>query len=505
MRRASSTALAALICLATPALPAFAQDKERLLTITTTSALTTTNPYAETATDPFFIWCQVYGCLGRIDFVTKELKPVLLEKWEAVEPTRWRFTLRTDLKRHDGGPGPTSADVIHSWQRIMTDPASVQRYLFEGVTDVVAVSDSVFDIVTQTPNAQIPVTLFSHFIITSKDAYDKHGRAADNADRNGWGPYKINEYLIDQRVVLEKSELWPEESPKAPDRVVYTRILEPDQRVTALLNNEVQVATLVPPQLMDRLQSRPDVKIVPTGAIEPMFLAFNAPMEPWTDPRIRKAAAYAINKDQIIERLLFGLADRLDGPMGPNQLCYKEPSTKAINYDPDKARELLAEAGYPDGGPEITFLVPSGRYVFDRQIGEALAQMLREVGFKVDLSAPEFASMWADVRSGKAHTYYMGRGQAADLFIPLSQYFQTGLTPRTGYSNPELDALFEEARSSFDPDERCANMQKVVDFIASEVPAHFLWSHHLINGVAAHVEWPKDPSGAAWLLEVEVN
>lgn len=505
MRTILSTALASLICLAASGAPTFAQNQDKLLTITTTSALTTTNPYAETATESFFIWCQVYGCLGRIDFVTKELKPILLEEWEAVEPTRWRFTLRTDLKRHDGGPGPTSKDVIHSWQRIMTDPASVQRYLFEGVTDIVEVSDNVFEMVTETPNAQIPITLFSHFIVTSKEAYDKHGTAVDNEDRNGWGPYKINEYLIDQRVVLEKNDSWPEEAPKAPARVVYTRILEPDQRVTALLNNEVQVATLVPPQLMDRLENRPDIKVVPTGSVEPMFMAFNAPTEPWTDPRIRQAAAYAINKDQIIDRLLFGLADRLDGPMGPTALCYNGPSAKAINYDPDKARELLAEAGYADGGPEIDFLVPSGRYIFDRQIGEALAQMLREVGFVVNLSAPEFASMWADVRSGKAHSYYMGRGQAIDLFIPLSQYFQTGLTPRTGYSNPELDALFEEVRSSFDPDERCANMQQVVDFIASEVPAQFLWSHQLINGVSANIDWPNDPSGAAWLLDVGMN
>ena len=100
--------------------------------------------------------------------------------------------------------------------------------------------------------------------------------------------------------------------------------------------------------------------------------------------------------------------------IGPGQLCYTGKPDRANSYDPAKAKKLLAEAGYPNGGPEIDFYTAVGRYISDRQIAEASAQMLRQVGFKVKLHTPEYANFWADVRRGKTPMYYMGRGTVFD-------------------------------------------------------------------------------------------
>ena len=189
---------------------------------------------------------------------------------------------------------------------------------------------------------------------------------------------------------------------------------EPEQRVTALLNGEVQIAKHMPPQLVRRLENRKDVKIQQTGGIEVMFVAFNNKMAPWTDVRMRKAAAHAINRDLIVKRLLGGYAQVQDGIIGPNQMCYTGAPERPNSYDPAKSKALLAEAGFRDGGPEIDFYTAVGRYTSDRQVAEAVAQMLRQVGFRVRLHTPEYANFWADVRRGKTPMYYMGRGTVFD-------------------------------------------------------------------------------------------
>jgi len=494
---------AALVAALVQSFPARAADK--VLTITSQSTITMVNPYGESETQMYFIWCEVYGCLGRLDYIKKKYVGMLAEKWEVINPTTWRFTLRKDLKRHDGGPGPTSRDIVHSWKRIMTDPDSAQRYMLFEIKEIVAVDDYTFDIVTLKPTGQVVSDLFSQFAITSADLYEKYGKDADKTHPFGWGPFKLDDFAVDNRIVLKKSDLWPEKRPQAPDVVVYRQMREPEQRVTAVLNNEVQVARLVPPQLVARLKNRPDVKVVETGSVELMFLAFSPVAKPWDDVRVRQAAAYAINRDVIIKRLLLGYADKLEGALGPNQFCYAGPSKAAIGYDPQKAKALLAEAGYKNGGPEIEFYTSTGRYISDRQVSEAIAQMLSQVGFKVRLVTPEWANLWADVRNGKTPMYYMGRGQVADPSIALSQYFETGVSPRIKYSNPQVDAMFEKVRSTFDPEERCKHIREVADKLATDVPAHFLWTHRLINGVRANVTWPQDPTGEAWLLDVKMQ
>ena len=475
---------------------------DKVLALTSQATITNVNPYAESEQQMYFVWCQVYGCLGRLDYVTKELKPMLAEKWEVIDPTTWRFHLRTDLKRQDGGPGPTARDVVHSWKRIMTDPSSAQRFMMFEVKEMIAVDDHTVDIKTIKQSGQLAIDLFSQFAITPADLYEKYGQNVYRDHPIGWGPYKLEKFDVDQSIVLRKNSASPESRPNAPDVVIYRQMREPEQRVTAVLNNEVQVARQIPPQLVARFKGQDRVQLVTSPSVEIMFMAFNVKMKPWDDVRIRQAAAYAINRDAIIKRILFGYADPLDGALGPAQICYEKPSPMAIHFDPAKAKALLAEAGYKNGGPEVEIQGSTGRYISDRQIIEAISQMLTDVGFKVKLVTPEWSNLWADVRAGKSPAYYMGRGQVADPSIALSQYFETGLSPRIGYSNKDVDALFEKVRSTFDPKERCGYVRQVVDKLASDVPAQFLWTHKLVSAVRSDIQIPADPSGEIWFPDV---
>jgi peptide/nickel transport system substrate-binding protein len=347
------------------------------------------------------------------------------------------------------------------------------------------------------------MALFDRFIVTAADLYAKHGREADKKFAFGWGPYRLEEYQADRRVVIRKNPAWTEpdgaDTKNSPDVAIFQQMREPEQRVTALLNGEVQVARLIPPQLVRRLEGRSNVNVLKTVGIEVMFVAFNNTMAPWTDVRLRKAVAYAINRPLIVERLLGGYAQVQEGLIGPNQLCYTGAPDHANAFDPAKAKALLAEAGYRDGGPEIDFYTAVGRYISDRQIAEAVAQMLRQIGFKVKLHTPEYANFWADVRRGKTPMYYMGRGTVFDASDAAGQLYGTGGSPRVQYSNPKFDALLTAQYREADPQKRCAIWREMNQILIDDVPSHFMWTHTLVTGVRSNVSMAVEASGEFWL------
>ena len=200
------TALAAVIALALPS-AAFA---EKVMTVTATEPMTTDNPYGDSSAAIYSLWCHTYGCLGRYDYEHQKLVGVLTEKWEAIDPLTWRFTLRKGLKRQDGGPGPTSADVVASLHRIRTDPESAQTSFIAMVKEIVPVDDYTFDVKTKGPAVNLPMALFDRLAVTSKELYEKYGREADKKHAFGWGPYKLEEYQADRRVVIRKNPDWKE-------------------------------------------------------------------------------------------------------------------------------------------------------------------------------------------------------------------------------------------------------------------------------------------------------
>src|SRR5690606_6709863 len=129
-----------------------------------------------------------------------------------------------------------------------------------------------------------------------------------------------------------------------------------------------------------------------------------------------------------------------------------------IPYDPDKARELVKQAGLE--GTEVTLSTPVGRYVNDKQITEAMIPMLNAIGLKARLATPEWPTLWANVQKGNVPFYYMGRGSVVDPSVAFAQYFETGGSPRIGVSDPEIDKHLQAEREIFDPVERKKEMNR---------------------------------------------
>lgn len=468
---------------------------ETRIAIGVTETMDTFNPYADSVSLMYSIWCQVLGCLGTYDFDKGQHVGLVLERWEVKDPNTWLFHVRKGLKFHNGAP-VTAHDIVHSMVRTRNDPQSKQRQNIAAVASEKALNDHTVQVTTKIPTAPLLDYLFDRIIVTSKALYDQYGpEVADRQYPFGAGPYKFRELMPGQRLVIGKDKSHPmwKQYPQAPDEIVFRIMREPEQRVTALLNNEIQIAQFVPPHLRERVEQSPRHKIVKFHTAEIMFLAMMPKVKPWDNKLVRQAVAYAIDRDTIIKTILRGEASRLDGPIGEGQYAYEPNLQPRYTYNPEKARELLKQAGYPSG-VDVELQTPVGRYTLDKQITEAMIPMLNAAGFRAKLLTPEWATLWANVQLGKVPFYYMGRGGVVDPSAALSQYFETGGSPRIGYSNPKLDELLSQERQTFDPVKRKKVLAQAMSLITEEAPAHFLWRHQLLFGMAKNVDYRPLPS-----------
>ena len=188
----------------------------------------------------------------------------------------------------------------------------------------------------------------------------------------------------------------------------------------------------------------------------------NPAFKPWDNELLRKAVAYAIDRESIIKNVLKGEAIKLTGPIGPLQFGYSKNVKPTYEYNPAKARELVKQAGYPNG-IDVELYTPVGRYVNDKQVTQAMIPMLKAVGIRAKLKTPEWSTLWSNVRKGKVPFFYMGRGGMVDPSAALSQYFETGIAPRIKFSSKKVDGLLQKERETFDLAKRKKYMNQAIN------------------------------------------
>jgi peptide/nickel transport system substrate-binding protein len=464
------------------------------------------NPYADSISLGYGIWGEITGPFCIYNFGKGDYEGRLAGRWEVKDPNTWLFHLDRRYKFNDGSP-VTAADVVHSIGRVLRDPQSKQKAsVARPISETAVVDRYTVKIMTKKPTAPLLAFLCDRLIVTSKAVFDKYG--AKDADRNhmiGAGPYSLKELILGQRMVLAKNPHHPEakNNPQAPDEIVFRVMRETEQRVTALLNDEIQIGQFIPPHLYERVNGSPGHQVVPVESIEIMFLAMR-PEPPFDKKEVRQAVAYAIDRDKLIRTLLEGRASRLDGPLGPGQYGYNPNLEPRYTYDPEKAKQLLAQAGHPNG-VDVELSTPVGRYTLDKQISEAVAAMLTEVGIRTKLLTPEWPTLWANVQKGRVPFYYMGRGSVLDPSAALHQYFKTGGSPRIGYSNPKLDELLDKEQQSFKPSERKKYLSQAMSLMTEEAPAHFMWRHKLLWGVSKKLDYQPRADARVYGMEIKVR
>jgi peptide/nickel transport system substrate-binding protein len=475
------------------------------VTVAVTETSDTYNPYGDSNSLMYGVWCHVYGCLIQYDFDKADYVGLLAQSWEVADPKTWIFHLRQDIHWSNGEP-LQARDVVHSLNRVMTDPQSKQKQNVSMVARMEAVDDHTVKVTTKEPTAPL-LSYLTQFIITNKTTFDKYGpKVADAQYRVSAAEYRLERLVPGQMFALTKNSDFPgmKDRHDAPDSIVYQIVREPEARLVGLFNGEFQIIQRLLPDAIPQVKEHANATVVSTPAAEFMFLGMTPKHSPWDKKLVRQAVCYAIDRDAILKNILKGQAMRLDGVVGPGQYGFDAKTKERYPYDPDKAKALLKEAGYPNG-VDVDFYTSTGRYLFDKTIAEAIVPMLKAVGIRATLHTPEVSAYWSNIQRGEIPFYYWGRQSVIDPSPALSQYFETGGSPRIGISDPKIDHLLQLERVTFDPQKRKQILNEAFGAILDAAPACFLWRYQNVYGVAKSVSFKPRPDDRIDPTDIKVR
>jgi peptide/nickel transport system substrate-binding protein len=467
---------------------AYGASRDRV-TIYHTSVADSINPYNHSSSPIYGQWQHVMEPLVELDYKKQDYVGVLAESWQ-FQGNKWTFKLKKNIKFHNGAP-LTSKDVAFSIEKMRDEKGgSLQASNFKDVTEVQTPDDLTVVFVTKQPLAIFLDRLENRFIL-SKVAGDKFGdKLYDNPI--GTGPYKFVSYQRGGNMVFTRNdEYWGGKA--AIKEIVFRKVTEDAARLAALESGQTDFINNVPDHEVARLQKHPRIRIDKIEGLRMFFLAFNMGFKPWDNKLVRQAANYSVDAPAIVKNIFDGIGYPINGPVGAN-VVGADPKLKRYPYDPQKSKELLAKAGFPNGC-DIQLYYSAGRYPKDREVCQVVAAQMVKGGFQVELISQEWALFWdkQGVNGGKLPFYYIGRGSLTDADTLYDQYFRTGTTKRTNYSNPDLDKLIEEQQKTADQKKRIAILQNAGKMIMEEAPFIPLYNLADIYGVARNVVWKMRP------------
>ena len=455
------------------------------LVLTIPNEMTSQDPIATGGSESYDFWVHIY------DTLTYEsadgIEPLVACSWDNPDATTWVFHICEEATFSDGSP-LTAEDVVFSYDRLINDPTSVQAGSLERITGVELIDEYTVEMTTDSAFAAFPGILTTRSIM-SKASYESLGPEAASEAALGSGPYKLVEWLPGERYVLELNEdYWANDvapgahasvsAGTAAERLVFRAITEPEALVTALLNGEVDMVSYLPPQLVGRVEEAGVATSGSTVSVQNMHFILNPITEAMSDLKVRQAILHAVDVPGLIEGPLQGAAEILDGPFGNEVLGYT-PDLPDYPYDPDRARALLAEAGYADG-LTISMPCPDGQFLFETEVCAAVAGMLDEVGITAEVKNTEWTTYGEQYR--KASDPTLGYelfliGTSPDIGEPAAYDNWFECSGRTAYCNEEIAALYDESRGTLDQDRRVELLQEANTLVMEDAASLFLWRY----------------------------
>ncbi len=450
----------------------------------------TMNPHGSNDAGTSFITNLIYQNLVAFDN-DMNLVPELATSWEQINETTIRFNLRDDVKFHNGERF-TAEDVKYTFEKASQSSHAVG---IVGVIDPEAttvVSDYVIDVVLKYPFGPILNHLaHSNAAIVNKKAMEEGG-ANYNDNPVGTGPFKYKSWTTGDSIELVTFDGYWGEKPKFKNlRIRY--IPEATTRAVEVETGGVDIARAITANDVKNLKDNSDVNVISGNILNTSYLSFNCSKKPFSNPKVRQAVSCAIDTETIVENVTFGLGEPAKSVTAPNVFGYYGVG-RAWDYDVEKAKELLAEAGYPNGFK--TSLVINA--VNASTTAEIIQNMLGQIGIEVEILAYDFSNWLDSIVNGKQDMYVGGWTAVtgdADYALRLpfhSQNIGSGGN-RSFYSNPTVDKLLEEAQVEMDQDRRLELYREVQEILAEEAvyinlqvgQVHLAAGKH-VNGLMPH-------------------
>lgn len=496
IRLVNSLALASILALAGAGL---AQP----LVVMQSADAATLDPTLNRETPTFNVLINVFDALLEKD-AAGGYAPGLAISWQVTDDVVWEMDLREGVTFHDGTPFDADA-VVFTIERILDEATeSPIRGGFAFIEAVEKTGEHAVRITTAEPTP-LAEHYFSELLIVPPHAFEEGGAEAFGRAPIGTGPYRVVEWRRD--VVLDLAgydDHW--RGAPAIDEVEFRPVPEATTRVSALQAGEADLITQVPPNLAPVITNAPGVELAPVQGARAIYVGINVVdgNEALSDPRVRRALNLAVDVDGIIEGILAGRATPTTTFLTEVDFGYDD-AVSPYPYDPEAARELLAEAGYAEG-LGLDLQSPSGRYVGDAQVAQAVAEQLGQVGVDVNLEIREYGSYVGDLFSGNAPDLYLiGWGNA-----PLDADFILYPLLRTGellsyYADEELDALLDAGRSTVDRDARLEAYAAALARIEEQAPAIFLFKPEDLYGLSERLDWTPRTDERIWLYDAALE
>ena len=450
------------------------------------------------------------GLVGR----NKDLSvaPALATSWKQTSPTVWRFELRKGVQFHDGTPF-TADDVLFSMARTQVEGSDMKSYTND-VKEVRKINDHVVEIETKAPFPILPDVLTGVYIMSKK--WCETNQAQRPVDRrkgienaasfraNGTGPFRLRERQPNVRTTFVRNGAYWGKIEGNAQEVVFTPIGNDATRVAALLSGEIDVMEPVPVQDIDRVNSSPNTKALVAPELRTIFLGMDQKRDelqfssvkgknPFKDKRVRQAFYQAIDIEGIKKTVMRGASNPTALMVGPGINGFQPELNKRLPYDPDAAKKLMADAGYPNGF-EVTMNCPNDRYVNDARICQAVAANLARIGVKINLAAETKGTYFPKILRRDTSFYMLGwtpatydAHNALNALMACPDDKGTGQFNLGSYCNPKVDQLTKAVQSETDKSKRNALIKEAFEIHAADIGHLPLHQQALAWGVSKKI------------------
>jgi peptide/nickel transport system substrate-binding protein len=440
---------------------------------------------------------HIFDALTEID-PRGRIRPGLAVSWTAIGDDVWDFKLRPNVLFHDGKPF-TAADVLFTFQRapnVPNSPSSYGQYT-KMIASAEAVDDMTIRVHTKGPAPTLPVDL-SQVAILSKAAAEGKTTADFNSGvaAIGTGPYRFVAWTAGDPLTLVRNDTYWK-GPEPWDRVTRRAIPNDGARVAALLAGDVDIIEGVPAADRARLAGRADLTLHECDATRVIYIHMDSARDvspgisdatgakidrnPLRDARVRNAVSLAINRSALTERLLLGQAHPA-GQYSPPGTPGTSANLKPLPFDPDRARELLKEAGWSEGF-SVVLAGSNDRFPQDAQVTQAVGQMLARVGIKTEVQTMPAAMLFSRgsrLEFSMMLSGWVGTGEASSPFTALMATYdpKSGLGPsnRGRWSNPDFDQVLGQALRTMDEDKRNVLYGRAAEIAVADmgvIPVYF--------------------------------
>lgn len=465
------------------------------LTIASGTDIENTNIHLVTSSPSFSVLEHIYEPLFSMN-EEGVLEPLLAESIEATADNVYLVKLKEGISFTDGTPFNAEAVKANlDWVLNAENGAAFRFLLVVGgePAAVEVVDEYTVQITTSVPFAPLPAHLSHGALAMISPAAIEQGTEFLASNAVGTGPYTLTSWARDEQVVLTRNADYWGEAP-ALETLIFKVVKEDGARMVEIESGIVDVAVRVPPADIPRLEADPNIDVVVTPGLRTIYVFFNVTQAPFDDVRVRQAVNYAVDVQAIVDNLFEGAALTSTAPFAPPIFGYSEQTPYA--RDVERARELLAEAGV-EPGTVVTLYHPTGRYVQDALVADAIRAQLAEVGLEVELQTLEWPQYVPYVRrpapENDVQFAMLGWGTPTmDADYALFALFHSSEVPPgfngSFYQNPEVDALLEAGRSTLDPEARQAAYAEAISIIWEDAPWLFLYSEIQVTAIRNNVE-----------------